>query len=82
MPIRGLDGYGAREAYIDVELLTQQMRRRLLKANDEHGNKVLRKEILDAFGEIQRFATSRFLRAGVIHASDIDAGNSGGKTTG
>jgi len=63
--------YGPREAYIDIDLMLKAVRRRLLKANDEHGNKVLRKAILDEFGEIERFTLGRLLRAGVIDAGAI-----------
>jgi len=70
-----IQGYGAREAFLEISLLLAQMRRRLLVKNDEHGNKVLRKEILDTFGEIERFSVSRLQRAGVeFDASDFDAG--------
>ena len=73
-----MQGYGAREAFIDISLLLSQLRRRLLKANDEHGNKTMRKELLDAFGEIERFATGRLERAGIIiDASNINAGEFG-----
>jgi len=63
--------YGPREAYIDIDLMLKAVRRRLLKANDEHGNKVLRKAILDEFGEIERFTLGRLLRAGVVDASQF-----------
>ena len=65
-------GYGPREAWLEISLLEAQLRRRLLKANDEHGNKFLRKEILDAFGEWERFSSRKLLQAGIINASDID----------
>src|SRR3990167_11224719 len=67
-----VQGYGPREAWIEITLLTAQLRRRLLKANDEHGNKFLRKEILDAFGELGRFSSSKLHLAGILNASDID----------
>ena len=70
---RNAQGYGPREAFLEISLLLAQTRRRLLKSNDEHGNKVMRKEILDGFGEVERFAIGRLQRAGiVIDASDID----------
>ena len=75
-------GYGVREAFLEISLLMSQVRRRLLKSNDEHGNRVMRKEILDGFGEIDRFASAKLEKAGVVFdASDIDVGDAGRKDT-
>jgi hypothetical protein len=75
-------GYGPREAFLEISLLLAQVRRRLLKSNDEHGNKVMRKEILDGFGEVDRFAVGRLEKAGIIYdAGDIDIGKSRQQTS-
>lgn len=60
------DGYGPREAVTDFELALKESRRQLLRSNDEHGNKVMRKKILDEFAELFRFLENRMIRAGVL----------------
>ena len=76
IPRHPISGYGPREAWLEITLLEAQLRRRLLKANDEHGNKFLRKEILDAFGELERFSSNKLVQAGILNASDIDSRDS------
>jgi len=81
MPIQRTSDYGPQQAFLEISLLMSQVRRRLLKCNDEHGNKVMRKEILDGFGEIDRFASAKLARAGIaFNASDDDSEHSGRPT--
>ncbi len=63
--------YSTQNLFFDLENYVTAMRLRLLRLNDEFGNKHIRKAILDEMGELARFTAGRFARAEIVKPEEL-----------